>query len=53
MASILVVDDSASMRPIITFTLEVAGHKVTEATNGLQGLVTAKSTAFDLIMSNV
>ena len=31
MASILLVDDSASMREMVTFTLTDAGHEVKEA----------------------
>jgi two-component system, chemotaxis family, chemotaxis protein CheY len=31
MASILAVDDSASMRQMVSFTLETAGHDVTGA----------------------
>lgn len=35
MASILVVDDEASMRFLLRMTFEIAGHRVEEAPNGL------------------
>ncbi len=50
---ILVVDDSASMRQMIAFTLKGAGYDVVEANDGLQGLSTAKSQNFDLIFTDV
>jgi two-component system chemotaxis response regulator CheY len=53
MANILIVDDSASMRQMIKFTLEIAGHKVTEATDGAQGLGLAKKNGYDLVISDV
>ena len=34
MATILAVDDSASMRQMVTFALKNAGHDVTEAVDG-------------------
>lgn len=41
------------MRQMIKFTLEIAWHKVTEATDGLQGLHQAKDNAYELIISDV
>ena len=38
MAKILVVDDSASMRPMVEFTLKEAGHQVTVAEDGQAAL---------------
>ena len=35
MASILAVDDSASMRKMVTFTLKGAGYDVEEAVDGV------------------
>ena len=43
MASILAVDDSASMRQMVAFTLKGAGHNVTEACDGEEALKYAKS----------
>ena len=53
MARILAVDDSASMRQMVTFTLKGAGHDVTEASDGEQALNLAKSGKFDLVLSDV
>ena len=53
MAQILAVDDSASMRQMVAFTLKGAGHDVTEASDGKQALDLAKSQKFDLVLSDV
>ena len=53
MASILAVDDSASMRQMVTFTLKNAGHDVTEAEDGVQALGIAKGKSFDLVITDV
>lgn len=53
MANILAVDDSASMRQMVAFTLKGAGHNVTEAADGLEALKLAKSSKFDLVLSDV
>ena len=53
MASILAVDDSASMRQMVAFTLKGAGHQVTEASDGKQALDIAKGGKFDLVLSDV
>ena len=53
MASILAVDDSASMRQMVSFTLKSAGHNVTEAEDGLVALNKAKSASFDLVITDV
>lgn len=53
MAQILVVDDSASMRQMVAFTLKAAGHVVTEAVDGVDGLKKAKSSTFDLVITDV
>lgn len=50
---ILAVDDSASMRQMVTFTLKGAGYEVEEAADGKQGLDKAKSGKFDLVLSDV
>ena len=41
--NILVVDDSASMRGMVTFTLKGAGFAVKEADDGMAGLEAARS----------
>ncbi|WP_455203259.1 response regulator [Kaarinaea lacus] len=53
MAEILAVDDSASMRQMVSFTLKGAGHTVTEAGDGEEALNLAKSNKYDLVLSDV
>ncbi len=53
MASILAVDDSASMRQMVSFTLKSAGHSVTEAEDGVVALNLAKSGSYDLVLTDV
>lgn len=53
MAKILAVDDSASMRQMVSFTLKGAGHEVVEAADGKQALDKAKGAQVDLVLSDV
>ncbi len=53
MAKILVVDDSPSMRKMISFTLSNAGHKVVEASDGAQALALAKNEELGLVISDI
>ena len=53
MAKILAVDDSASMRGMVAFTLRGAGHEVTEAENGQLALDAARAGAFELVLADV
>ena len=53
MASILTVDDSASMRQMISFTLKGAGFDVTEAPDGVEALKIAKANSFNLVITDV
>jgi len=54
MATILAVDDSASMRQMVSFTLQGAGHKVIEAEDGVIAYDLAmKTNNVDLVLSDV
>jgi len=53
MAKILAVDDSASMRQMVAFTLKGAGHEVTDAVDGKQALDIAQTQSFDLVLTDV
>jgi two-component system chemotaxis response regulator CheY len=53
MAKILAVDDSASMRQMVSFTLKGAGHQVDEASNGQEALGKARSGKYDLVITDV
>lgn len=53
MASILLVDDSASMREMVSFTLKGVGHEVSEAEDGVEALEFAKKTSVDLVVTDV
>ncbi len=53
MAKILAVDDSASMRQMVSFTLKGAGHDVIEACDGVEALGIAKGKSVDLVISDV
>ncbi len=53
MAVILAVDDSASMRQMVSFTLKDAGYNVVEAADGHEALQAAKKGSFDLVLSDV
>lgn len=50
---ILAVDDSASMRQMVSFTLKGAGYEVEEAADGQQALTKAKGGKFNLVISDV
>ena len=49
----LVVDDSATMQEMVSFTLTRAGFAVTRAGNGQEALSRLKGTRFDLIITDL
>jgi len=52
MHSILAVDDSASMRQMVTFTLKSAGYNVVEAVDGQDAYEKAATRNFDLVLTD-
>lgn len=53
MTKVLVVDDSNSIRDMVSFTLKSAGYETVEAKDGMEGLNIAKTSRFDLVISDV
>ena len=53
MANVLAVDDSASMRQMVSFTLKGAGYDVTEAVDGQDALSKARSGKVDVVLTDV
>jgi two-component system chemotaxis response regulator CheY len=53
MTKILVVDDSNSIRDMVSFTLKSSGYETVEAKDGQEGLNKAKTMPFDLVISDV
>jgi two-component system, chemotaxis family, chemotaxis protein CheY len=49
---ILTVDDSISMRQMITFTLRENGYEVVEAVDGQDAISKAQNQSFDLIFTD-
>jgi len=50
MAKILLVDDDVLVRTSLSFALEDAGHVVTQAVNGDDGLAALERDTFDLVV---
>ena len=49
---VLTVDDSASIRQMVAFTLKSAGYTVIEAEDGQAGLDKAKANAVNLVLTD-
>jgi two-component system chemotaxis response regulator CheY len=50
--TILAVDDSASIRQMVAFTLKSAGYDVVEAVDGQDGLDKAKAKSVNLVLTD-
>jgi two-component system, chemotaxis family, chemotaxis protein CheY len=53
MATIMTVDDTASMRQMISFTLNSVGYDVIQASDGTEALKLAREREVDLIIADV
>jgi len=53
MSVIMTVDDTTSMRQMVSFTLTDAGHQVVEAKDGEEALELAKRGAFDAFIVDI
>jgi two-component system chemotaxis response regulator CheY len=52
MPLILAVDDSPSMRKMVSFTLTGAGYQVVEAVDGVDAFEKAQAQTFDLVLTD-
>ena len=50
--TVLTVDDSASIRQMVAFTLKSAGYTVIEAADGQEGLDKARANAVNLVLTD-
>ncbi len=50
---IITVDDAATMRKMVSFTLKGAGHEVLEACDGREALNTLQQRSVDLVITDV
>ena len=53
MAKVLIIDDSITMRQMVAFTLEKAGHEVHSAESGLSALKITDKERFDLFITDL
>ena len=53
MATIMTVDDTASMRQMISFTLNSVGHSVVQACDGQEALKLAQENQVDLVIADI
>jgi len=50
--TILIIDDSASIRQMVSFTLKTDGYTVIEADDGVAGVAKAKAHDIDLVLTD-
>ncbi len=50
--TILTVDDSPSIRQMLSYVLETNGYKVLQASDGVEGLEIAKSNRIDMVLTD-
>ena len=53
MATIMTVDDTATMRQMVSFTLHSVGYEILQASDGQEALALAKSKKIDLVIADV
>lgn len=53
MATIMTVDDSASVRQMVVFALKQGGYEVIEAVDGRDGLAKLRGTNCDMIITDL
>lgn len=53
MATVLVVDDSASLRQVVAISLQGKGYDVIQAANGQEALARLDGTKINLVISDV
>jgi two-component system chemotaxis response regulator CheY len=51
--TILAVDDAATMRKMVSFTLKTVGHQVIEAADGTEALARVQTNSVDLVITDV
>lgn len=51
--TVLIVDDSASMRQLVSFALKSAGYDVTAAVHGKDAMEKLKTTKFDMVVTDL
>lgn len=53
MAKVLVIDDVEAVRQAMALVLENAGHEVSQASDGLEGIRCLRESPFDLLITDV